>query len=145
MNAPRASGRALGDFMQKNNGAFPFFDSHRVGLEPRQAIREFRKFMEMCRENGAAAYRGVEGLKNRPGDRQPIEGRGAPADLINDHKRFRSRLVENRGSFGHLYHEGGSAARKIIGPADTAEQPVYDPNYRGLRRKRQSSLRKNHK
>ena len=36
------------------------------------------------------------------------------------------RLVEDRGGLDHLHHEGGAAAREIVGRADAREQPVDD-------------------
>jgi hypothetical protein len=65
-------------------------------------------------------------LDRGPGDREPVEGRGAAADLVEDDERARSGLVQDRGGLDHLDHEGRASAREIVGRADAREQPVDD-------------------
>ena len=67
------------------------------------------------REQRAAAVDLVQMLERRPGDRQAVEGRGAAADLVEDHKAARPGLVQDRRGLDHLDHEGRAAARQIVG------------------------------
>ena len=57
---------------------------------------------------------------------EPVEGRGAAADLVEDDKRARPRLVEDRRGLDHLDHKGRAAASQIVGGADPAEEAVDD-------------------
>ena len=50
--------------------------------------------------------------------------------------------MQNRRSLSHFDHEGGTAARQIVGCSDPAEQPVNDPHHRDFRGQRQPRLRK---
>ena len=45
-------------------------------------------------------------------------------------RRAAGRLVQDGGGLDHLDHEGGAAARQIVGRADAAEQPVDDADMR---------------
>ena len=90
--------------------------------------------MEVGREQGAAAVLLVQMLDRRPGDRQAVEGRGAAADLVENDEGARGRLIEDRGGLDHLHHEGGAAAREIVGRADPREQAVDDADPRRFRR-----------
>ena len=66
----------------------------------------------------------VQVLQHRPGDGQPVEGGRAAPDLVEDHQAALRRLVEDCRRLGHLDHEGGAAARQVVGGADTGEEPV---------------------
>ena len=141
MHAPGTTGRALRHFVQEDHSPLPFLHPHGVRLQPRQPIRQFRKFMEMCGENGTAADRRMQRLQHRPGDRQAVERRGAAADLVHHDQRARPGLMQDRGGLGHLHHEGGAAARQIVRRADTAEQPVHHADGGGFGGDRQAGLR----
>ena len=89
MDAVGAVGGAGRDLVQKDDVALPFLDPHRVAGERRQLGGERRQFVVMGREEGAAAIDLVQVLERRPGDRQPVIGRGAAADLVEDDKGVR--------------------------------------------------------
>ena len=76
----------------------------------------------------------VQMLDHRPGDRQPVERRGAAPDLVENDERAPRRLIEDRGGLDHLDHEGRAAAGEIVGRADAREQPVDDADMRVRRR-----------
>ena len=80
-------------------------------------------------------------LDRGPGDRQAVEGRGAAADFVEDDQRAFAGLVEDDGGLDHLDHEGGAAAREIVGRADAREQPVDDADPRPRRRHVGADLR----
>src|SRR5215204_1298042 len=84
----------------------------------------------MRREQGTAAVFLVQVLDRRPGDREPVEGRGAAADLVEDDERARARLVEDRRRLDHLDHEGRAPAGEVVRRADAREQPVDDADMR---------------
>ena len=63
---------------------------------------------------------------------EPVEGRGAAADLVEHDEGARARLIEDRGRLDHLDHEGRAAAGEIVGRADAAEQTVDDADMRAL-------------
>ena len=83
----------------------------------------------------------VQMLDRGPGDREPVEGGGAAADLVEDDKRALAGLVEDHGGLDHLDHEGGAAAREIVGGADAREQPVDDADAGAGRRHEGADLR----
>ena len=87
----------------------------------------------MRREERAAAIDLVQVLDRGPGDGEPVERRGAAADLVEDHEGARRRLVEDGGRLDHLDHEGRASAREIVGRADAREQPVDDAEMRAPR------------
>ena len=108
----------------------------RIVWQARPARRggERGQLVVMGREQRAAAVDLVQMLDRGPGDRQPVEGRGAAADLVEDHQRLRAGLVQDRRGLDHLDHEGRAAARQVVGGADAAEQPVDDADPRRLGR-----------
>ena len=81
-------------------------------------------------EQGPAAVGLVQALDRRPGDREPVEGRGAAADLVEDDEGAGRRLVQDRRRLDHLDHEGRAAAREVVGRADPGEQAVDDADPR---------------
>ena len=126
MDAIGAIRRALHDFMQKHDVARMVGDFHGEIYEARKALRELREFVKMRGEKGARPIDLVEMLDRRPGDGEPVEGRRAASDLIEDNQRARRRAIEDGGGFDHLDHEGRASARKIVGRADAREKPVHD-------------------
>ena len=86
MDAVAAVGGAGADLVQKHDLALPLLDPHRVAGERRQFGGEGGQLVVMGREQGATAVDAVQMLERRPGDRQPVKGRGAAADLVEDHK-----------------------------------------------------------
>ena len=77
MDAVGAVGGAGRDLVQKHDVALPFLDPHRVAGERRQLCGERGQLVVMRREQRAAAVDLVQMLERRPGDRQPVIGRGA--------------------------------------------------------------------
>ena len=57
----------------------------------------------------ALAIGGGQVLGHGPGDREPIEGGGTPANLIEQHQGAFRGVVKDVGGFGHFHHEGGLA------------------------------------
>ena len=80
--------------------------------------------MEMGGEQRAAFVDVMQMLDRGPGDRQPVEGGGAAADLVQDDQRARAGLIEDSRGLHHLHHKGRAPARQIVGGADAREQPV---------------------
>ena len=134
MHAPGSSGGTRGHFVQENHGALPFLHPHGVRPESRQPVGQFGKFVEMCGENGTAADRRVQRFQDCPGDRQAIQRCGAAADFVDHDQRARAGLVQDRGGLGHFHHEGGAAARQIVGGADAREQAIDHADVRQLPR-----------
>ena len=66
-----------------------------------------------------------------PGDRRSVKSRGAAADLVENDKGTRTRLVQDRRGLDHLDHKGRAAARQIVGRADPAEEVVDDAHLGG--------------
>src|SRR5580692_4625758 len=100
MHAPGSSGRALGHFMQKHHTASPLLYSHRMRTDSGHPIRQLRKFMEMCGENGTATHGGMKRFQNGPGDREPVGRGGAAADFVDHDQRPRTSLMEDRRRLG---------------------------------------------
>ena len=114
-----------------------------VALTSRGSLRGERGQLVVMRgEERAAAILGiVQVLDHRPGDGEAVEGRGAAADLVEDDERARAGLVQDRGGLDHLHHEGGAAAREIVGGADAGEERVDHADMRGFRRHEGARLR----
>ena len=100
-------------------------------MQPRQLGGERGQLVVMRGEQRAAAIVLVQMLDRRPGDRQPVEGRGAAADLVEDDQRAFAGLIEDRRGLDHLDHEGRAPARQIVGGADAGEQPIDHADMRG--------------
>src|SRR5439155_5697051 len=80
----------------------------------------------------------VERLDDGPGDGEPVEGRGTPPDLVEEHEAPRRDVVEDRGGLDHLDQERALAAGEVVLGADAREDPVdhADPRFaRGQDRK----------
>src|SRR5438034_572573 len=133
--------RAGHHFVQEHDLVLPFLDPHRRVEQARQLRGKPGQLVKMRDEQRAAAVLFVQMLDRRPGDRQPVEGRGAATDLVENDQRARPRLIEDRGGLDHFHHEGGAAAGEIVGGADPGEQPVDDADARAARRHEASHLR----
>ena len=91
-------------------------------------IGQARELEVVGREQGVGAD-GPRQMDGRgPGQREPVIGAGAAADLIHEHQAVRGRVVEDSRRFGHLHHEGGAAAGQIIGRADAGKDAVNRPD-----------------
>ncbi len=91
-----------------------------------EAVGEAGQLMVMGSEQGPCPDLVMHRLDHRPGNGQPVIGRGASPDLIEDDKAVRRCLGEDRGGFDHFDHERRAAAGEIVRRADPAEQPVDD-------------------
>jgi hypothetical protein len=108
----------------------------RPDVMERQAIEppgKPRQLVIMGCEQGPALDAIVHRLDHCPGDRQPVIGRRAAPDLVEDHQAPRRRLREDRGGLDHLDHEGRPPARQIVRRADAAEQAVDEAHFRAAR------------
>ena len=83
-------------------------------------------------------------LNDRPGDREPVIGAGAAADLIQDEQAARSGVVENIGSLEHFHHEGRLPLVDGILRPDAGENPVHQANFRLVGRHKTANLRHQH-
>ena len=81
--------------MQEHHVALPFLDPHGGVEQPRQFCRKRRELMVMRGEQRAAAVDLVQMFDRRPGDGEPVEGRGAAADLVEDDQGAVARLIED--------------------------------------------------
>ncbi len=72
-------------------------------------------------EKRAATHRVVQIFGHAPGDGKAVEGRRAPADLIENHEAFFRRVVENIGRLVHLDHESALALRQVVARAHPCE------------------------
>ena len=82
----------------------------------------------------------MQRLQHRPGDREAVQRGGAAADLVHHDQRARAGLVQDGGGLGHLHHEGGAAARQVVGRADAGEQAVDHADGGAFGRHRQAGL-----
>ena len=124
MDAVGAVGGALGHLVQEHHVALPLLDPHGPADQVVELGGERGQLVEVGGEQRAAAVDLVQVLDHRPGDREAIEGRGAAADLVQDHEALRRRLIEDRRGLDHLDHEGRAAARQIVRRPDAREQPI---------------------
>ena len=67
-----------------------------------------------------------EVLGHGPGDAEAIEGRRAPADLVEHDEAARRRGVEDARGLLHLHHERRLPARDVVGRADAGVDAVDD-------------------
>ena len=104
--------------------------AHRdVGVaKSRFGLLQLHQLVVVGGEQGPAADRVVDVLGDRPGQRDPVEGAGPSADLVEDHQAARGGVVEDVGRLGHLDHERALAAAQLVGGADPGEEPVDDPD-----------------
>ena len=79
-------GRTGNDFVQEHHVALPFFHSHRGVVQTFKPCRQRGQLVEMRREQRAAFVDVMQMFDRRPGDRQAVEGRGAAANLVEDHQ-----------------------------------------------------------
>ena len=80
-----------------------------------------------------------------PGQRESVVGGGAAADFIKHDQAARGGGVQDHSGFGHFDHEGGTAARQVIGGADSGENPIDDGKQRGFGGNEGTHLRQDRK
>ena len=64
-------------------------------------------------------------LQHRPGDRHPIKGGGAPADLVQDQQAVPGGGAEDVGHLRHLHHKGGLSGGQVVAGADAGEDAIH--------------------
>ena len=121
-----ALGGARADLVQEDHLALPFAHRDGGGVKPVELLGQGRQFVVVGGEQAPAAVDVVQVLERRPGDREAVPGRGAPADLVEDHQRPRPGLVQDGGGLDHLDHEGRAAPGQVVGRPDPAEELVDD-------------------
>ncbi|MCY1177816.1 hypothetical protein D9M73_181400 [compost metagenome] len=75
------------------------------------AFGEPSQFVIMRGEQAAAAIVVMDRLDHRPGNGEPVIGRGAAPDLVEDDEAARRGLRQNGGGLDHFDHEGRATAR----------------------------------
>ena len=140
MNAIGPVGRAIDHLMKEDDLALPFAHLHRMAGQPLEIAAKVGEFMIMGGEQGPAPVHLVQMLEACPGDRQPVIGRGAAANLVEDDKGPVCRPVEDGGGLHHLDHKGRATAGQIIRGADPAEHAVDHADGAAFRRYEQAGL-----
>ena len=85
----------------------------------------------------------IKVFEHRPGDGQPVKGRGSPPDFIQQNQRPLAGAVQDGGSLGHLHHKGGTAARQVVAGPDAGEDAVDHGQARRAGRHERAHLRHN--
>src|SRR5215210_8624945 len=101
------------------------------------------KLVKMGGEQAATNVDLMKMLERCPGDGQPVEGRRAAADFIENDKRAGRGLVENACRLEHLDHEGRASAGQVVGRADPRKQLVDRAQMRLSGRNEGPHLREN--
>ena len=83
----------------------------------------------------------VQKFRHAPGDREPVEGRGAAADFVEDDEAALGGVVHDIGGLVHLDHEGRLAAREVVVRADPREDAIDETDLGARRRDEASDLR----
>ena len=86
----------------------------------------------------------VQGLHYGPGDREAVEGRRAPPDLVEQHQAARRDVVQDRRGLHHLDQERALAPREVVLRADAREHAVEDADPGFARRDEGAHLRHDH-
>ena len=95
---------------------------------------EQRECADACREVA----------RRRRGEREPIEGAGAAADLVHQHQTARRRVVQDVGGLRHLDHERRAAPGKIISRTDAGEHAIERSDLRRRGRHEAADVREDH-
>ena len=64
-------------------------------------------------------------FQHGPGNGHAVEGRGAPADLVQNQQAVRRGGLENVADLRHLHHEGGLSGGQIVAGADAGENAIH--------------------
>ena len=137
-------GRPVPHLVQEHDLALEFLHRHGGVAHVFQLPGQCRHLVVMGGKDRAAAIDRVQVFHRGPCDGQPVIGRRAPPDFIEDHQSRRIGLVQDRGGFDHFHHERGPPARQVIGGAHPAEDLADDADA-GLRGGHETAhLRKDH-
>ena len=101
--------------------------AHRDVVIPRvlQGLGELHQLVIVGGEHRLAPHPVVQVLAHRPGDRHPVVGRGATADLVQQHQALGGGVVKDGAGLAHLHHEGRLSAGQIVAGAHPGEEPVH--------------------
>ena len=91
------------------------------------ARRKLGQLEVVGREQRERAVAVVQVARDRAGEREAVEGRGAAADLVHQHQRMLGRGVDDRRRLGHLDHEGRLRVGQVVGGADAGVDRVDRP------------------
>ncbi len=126
MDAVGFIGSAGEDFAEEDDFFVPFADGDVEVSDGGAGLGEVGELVVVRGEERAAAGDVVEVLGDSPGNGEAIEGGGAATDFIEDDEGIFAGVVEDERGFVHFHHEGGLAAREVIGGTDAAENAVGD-------------------
>ena len=101
-------------------------DAHHKIAHARELFGKLGQLVIVGGEQGLGATPGVNVLHHAPGQRETVVGGGAAADFVEHDEAAGGSGIQDDGRFGHLHHEGGAAARQVIGRADAGEDAVED-------------------
>ena len=101
---------------------------------------QLRELEVVRRKERVAARHFREVARNGVGEREPVEGRGATADFVDQHQALRGRVVEDRGGLGHFHHERRTSAGEVVGRPDAREDAVDGTEGRGFRGHERSAV-----
>ena len=107
--------------------SLPFFDRHAVTANRIDLIGQCGQFVIMRRKQAAAPQARHQMLDRRPRDRQPVKGRCAAPDFIEDDEGVLCALIKNGGGFDHLDHK----RRPPRAPNHPTRQPGRTVDLRG--------------
>ena len=128
LDAVALVGGAGDDFAEEDDVVVPFADCDVAISHTGAGAGEVGQFVVVGGEEGAAGGDVMKMLGHAPSDGEAVEGRGAPADFVEDDEAAVGRVVENGGGFVHFDHEGGLSAREVVGRANAGEDAVDDPD-----------------
>ena len=83
-------------------------------------------------EEGERPKPGGKVRAGRPREGEPVVGAGPAADLVEEDKALRRRVVEDVRRLGHLDHERRASSREVVRGADAGVDPVHRADDRGL-------------
>ena len=146
MDSVAAVRAARHDLPQEDDLVAVLLHRNVVVVDAAPGLGEFGQLVVVRRKLRAAAAGGivVQELRDRPGDRKPVERARAAADLVENDQALRRHMVQDVRGFDHLDHEGALAARQVVGRADARENPVDQPELHRLGRNERSHLREHH-
>ena len=101
-----------------------------------QPLGQLHQLVVVGGEHRLAADPVVQVLGDRPGDRHPVVGRGAAADLVEQHQAPAVGVVQDGAGLAHLHHEGRLAPREVVARAHPGEEPVHHADRRRPRPER---------
>ncbi len=126
MNAERVFRAAGHQFAQEDHLAVDLAHAHIIVFYAREETLHLVELMIVGCEERACLRLSVlvQMLHDGPRNGYAIVGRGATAQLIEEHERARRHIVQDVGGLGHLNHERRLAQREVVGRSHTGEDLV---------------------